>query len=79
LATNKDTGDKIALKLMDRSKMTPADAIRAKREIDINERVSHPNIVKVSKIIQTTECVGLVMELYALNNIKSTLKKSRSE
>ena len=46
LGINKQTGEKVAIKILDKSKLTKyEDKIRIEREINILKKLRHPNIV----------------------------------
>ena len=58
LGINKSTGEKVAIKILDKRKiMTRDDQIRVQRELTILKKINHLNIVK---IIQTKEDQGNV-------------------
>ena len=58
LGINKSTGEKVAIKILDKRKiLTRDDQIRVQRELTILKKISHLNIVK---IIQTKEDQGNV-------------------
>jgi len=63
LALHRQTGQECAVKIIDRKKMSVADNERINREIDINGKISHPNIVQVFEIWRSEEEVCIVMEL----------------
>ena len=65
LGVHKVTGEKFAIKCIDKKKMvggsSRADAVRD--EINILERVSHPNIIRIFKNYETETVMYLVLEL----------------
>jgi 5'-AMP-activated protein kinase catalytic alpha subunit len=64
LGTNVNTGEKVAIKVLDKCKIKDsADIDRIKREIHIMKLLRHPNIVRLYEIIETTKQIYLIMEL----------------
>lgn len=57
-----------AIKLFDKSKLTKADYVRLRREVEINFAISHPNIVKVHEVYESEEDISLVMDLYVFHS-----------
>ena len=63
LAVNKQTGEKVAIKIMEKSKIVQKeDKIRIEREIKVLQNLRHPNIVHLYSVIQTDEKIYLIME-----------------
>ena len=63
LGINKQTGEKVAIKILEKSKLTRyEDRIRINREIEILKKVKHPNIVQLYSVIQTDKQIFLIME-----------------
>jgi calcium/calmodulin-dependent protein kinase I len=64
-ATNKETGDKVAVKIIDKSSAagSDADAKRLQTEVEILTTVKHPNIVALRDLFETDKKLYLVMEL----------------
>lgn len=63
LAKNQNTGQFIAMKVFDKSKVTPEQTELIKREVDIMGRFDHPNIVKLLDILETPSNFFIAMEL----------------
>eukprot|EP01114_Cavostelium_apophysatum_P023101 TRINITY_DN859_c0_g1_i1.p1 TRINITY_DN859_c0_g1~~TRINITY_DN859_c0_g1_i1.p1 ORF type:complete len:300 (+),score=72.46 TRINITY_DN859_c0_g1_i1:73-972(+) len=64
LGVNKSTGEKVAIKMIDKkAASTDQDAKRLKTEVDILKKVSHPNIVCLKDLFETSDKLYLVMEL----------------
>ena len=63
LATHIITGEKVAVKILDRHKiLKEADKKRLEREIKILKKLRHNNIVHLYNVIQTSTTIYLVME-----------------
>ena len=63
LAINRQTGEKVAIKIMEKSKIFQnEDKERIEREIKILKTVRHPNIVHLYTVLQTKENLYLIME-----------------
>ena len=63
LAVNKQTGEKVAIKIMDKNKIIQKeDKIRIEREIKVLKNLRHPNIVHLYSVVQTDEKIYLIME-----------------
>ncbi len=63
LAINKRTGAKVAVKVIDKTKMSEQYKKNLQMETDILRKVRHPNIIQMSEIYETDEYLFLVMEL----------------
>jgi calcium/calmodulin-dependent protein kinase I len=63
LAINKRTGAKVAVKVIDKTKMSDQYKKNLQMETDILRKVRHPNIIQMSEIYETDEYLFLVMEL----------------
>ena len=61
--TNRKTGEKVAIKIMQKGKMTEEDRIGLLNEIDILKQVDHPNIVKLIDVYEDSQAFSLVLEL----------------
>jgi carbon catabolite-derepressing protein kinase len=63
VATHAITGHQVALKLINRSKITTPDMnARVKREIQYLKVLRHPHIIKLYEVITTPTDVIMVME-----------------
>ena len=63
LGTNRQTGEKVAIKILEKSKMTNIDdKTRLEREIKILKKIHHPNIVKLFCVIETDRQIFIIME-----------------
>ncbi|CAK59336.1 unnamed protein product (macronuclear) [Paramecium tetraurelia] len=63
LATHQITQEKVAIKILEKSKIVDASDIeRVTREIQILKQIRHPNLVQLYEIIETQKQLFLVME-----------------
>lgn len=62
LAVHKKTGEKFAVKIIDK-KNVGAEAVRLQTEIEILQKVKHPNIICLKELFDTPENLYLVTEL----------------
>ena len=70
LGTNRQTGEKVAIKILEKVKMTNYDdKNRLEREIKILNKIHHPNIVKLFCIIETDRQIFIVMEYIKGNEL----------
>jgi len=61
--TNRKTGEKVAVKFIDKKYVDKEDLLLLSREIEIMKRVKHENILALREIFETTNQLSLVMEL----------------
>jgi len=70
LAINKQTGEKVAIKILEKSKLTNYnDKNRLDREINILNKIHHPNIVKLFCTIETDRQIFIIMEYIKGNEL----------
>jgi serine/threonine protein kinase len=70
LGVNKKTGEKVAIKVIDKTQATAeADEKRLKTEVDILKRVKHTNVVCLKDLYETSSSLYLIMELYVSLNL----------
>lgn len=62
-AKNRATGERFAVKVLSKKKMTEEDKIAMHTEIEILKQVDHPNIVRLIDIFEDERHWCLVMEL----------------
>ena len=63
LGINKQTGEKVAIKILEKIKLTRStDKVRLRREISILKKLRHPNIVQLYSVIETQHQIFLIME-----------------
>ena len=63
LGENKDTKEKVAIKVMQKNKIVNKDDfIRINRELDILKSLSHPNVIKIYKILEDSKKFYIIME-----------------
>jgi len=57
LAVHKDTGQRVAIKIIQKSKLTAAPSLRKKieREIAVMKLFSHPHVIKLFDVLQTKQ------------------------
>jgi len=61
--SNKKTGEKFAVKFIDKKFVDQDDLVLLSREIDIMKKVSHENVLSLKEIYETDTQLALVMEL----------------
>ncbi|TGZ67053.1 hypothetical protein CRM22_005004 [Opisthorchis felineus] len=66
LAIHLTTGREVAIKMIDKATLNESCRVKLAREVRVMKTLSHPNIVKLYEVIETTRHVYLVME-YAKN------------
>ena len=69
LGTNKRTGEKGAVKIIDKKTLGGDKKNTVNSEVEILKRVEHPNIVLLKEMFETQTCIYLVMELYVISLI----------
>ncbi|GMH42522.1 hypothetical protein BSKO_10441 [Bryopsis sp. KO-2023] len=75
-ATERKTGEKVAIKVITRSKLKSREArARLKNEYKIHSTVKHPNIVALKCSIQSSKKVFFVMEVCKQGELADLLKK----
>ncbi|CAL5042439.1 unnamed protein product [Urochloa decumbens] len=64
LARNAETGEEVAIKIMDKGHLARSGAVQQQvmREIDIMRRVRHPNVVRIHEVMATKRSIFVVME-----------------
>ena len=62
LATHKVTKEKVAIKLLNKDKITKAQQILLSRELSIIKKLNHFNIIKLYSIIETESIIYLIQE-----------------
>jgi 5'-AMP-activated protein kinase catalytic alpha subunit len=82
LGTNRQTGEKVAVKILDKMKISNVDdRKRIEREIYLLKKIHHPNIVKLFCVIETGSQMFIVMEYIKGNELFQyiVLKKKLEE
>ena len=70
LGINCQTKEKVAIKILEKTKMTNCDdKKRLEREINILKKIHHPNIVKLFCVIETERQMYLIMEYIKGNEL----------
>ena len=72
-ATNKKTGEKVALKMIPKGLLSEEEKIGLQNEIDILTHVDHPNIVKLFDVFEDDYYYTLVMELMTGGELFETI------
>lgn len=63
IATHSPTGEKVAIKILEKDKIDQEDADRLSREIKFLKELNHPNIIKIYQIIDDHKNYNIIMEL----------------
>ena len=65
LGVNRTTNQKVAIKLLDKSKIVEKDDLeRIIREMKIYKEINHPNVIKVFEMLDTNKFYMIIMEFY---------------
>ena len=56
------TGEKVAIKIMEKSRLKRREEELLSREISNMKVIRHPHVIQLYRVIQTTEKVYLIME-----------------
>jgi serine/threonine protein kinase len=62
LAEDKNTGEKVAIKCVDRKKLAPEDHAMLRREVQILSSLDHPNVIKFKEYAENVSHCYLVTE-----------------
>ena len=62
---HKETGERVAIKVFDKSSLDEDDEIALQSEVDILSQLDHPNAVKLIEIFDEDSHIYLVLELLA--------------
>ena len=62
---HKETGERVAIKIFDKSALDEDDEIALQSEVDILSQLDHPNAVKLIEIFDEESNIYLVLELLA--------------
>ncbi len=63
-ATSKETGEQVAVKVIDKNKQDDEQIVLLQREISIMRKLDHPNIVKLYDVFDEEKTISLVLELF---------------
>ena len=85
LAINRQTGEKVAIKIMEKSKMIyEEDKNRLEREIEVLKIIRHPNLIHLYSVLKKDDTIYLIMKYikgielfdYIVNKTKLTEKEA---
>lgn len=77
LATNKETGQKLAAKFMSKKEMSNVDLELVRTEIEILKVCQHPNIIRIYDIFENMDSVYVLMEFCEGGDLFTRLEKSK--
>ena len=84
LAINSQTGEKVAIKIINESKIAKDQKLTFIREIEILKKLKHPNIIRLYSHISKEKQLYLIteyikgIELYQYISLKKTLEESEA-
>ena len=62
LATHKQNGEKVAIKIINKKKMEHVEIFQMRREIEVMKMCQHPNIIKMIDLFETLDNYFIIME-----------------
>jgi len=62
VGVHRQSGDTVAIKILNKKHLTQSELQRVRREIEINMQLNHPNVCKLLEVIDKPEALYLVME-----------------
>ena len=72
------TQEKVAIKILEKSKMTEKDDfVRVAREIEITQPLSHINVIQINDIFEDKDCFYIVMEYCEEGELFNYIVKNR--
>ncbi|CAG9335367.1 unnamed protein product [Blepharisma stoltei] len=78
LGTHVLTGEKVAVKIFDKSKITDnEDMIRITREIEILKDIRHPNLCQLFETVENSKQIYLIMEYISNGDLLEYIIKNR--
>eukprot|EP00344_Euplotes_crassus_P008779 CAMPEP_0196995390 /NCGR_PEP_ID=MMETSP1380-20130617/1517_1 /TAXON_ID=5936 /ORGANISM="Euplotes crassus, Strain CT5" /LENGTH=173 /DNA_ID=CAMNT_0042411047 /DNA_START=12 /DNA_END=533 /DNA_ORIENTATION=- len=60
---SKDTGEEVAIKIIDRKGLAEDDEVALKTEVQILQGIDHPNVVKMIEVFDEEDFLYIVLEL----------------
>ena len=84
LAINSQTGEKVAIKIINESKIAKEQQLHFQREIDILKNIKHPNIIRLLSYISKERQLYLIteyikgIELYQYISLKKKVEESEA-
>ena len=79
LGIHNSTFQNVAIKIINKSSMTPIDLELVKSEIDIMKLVKHPNVVRLLDHFENSDYVYIVMELFQGGDLATYISKNHSK
>jgi len=76
--TQKSTGTKVAIKMIDKKKQDGEQLVLLQREIDIMKRLKHPNIITLYDVFDDPEHISLVLEFVSGGELYDEIVKRGS-
>ena len=77
LGINKQTKEKVAIKIMNKKKMDTSDIELVRTEIEILKICQHPNIIRLYDIFENVDYIYIIMEYCEGGDLFSYLEKRR--
>lgn len=78
LAIHKETGEQVAIKIIEKSKISQAFSIgNVNNEVDVLSKLSHPNIAKLYQVIENSNYLYLVLEHCYLGDLNAYIVKKK--
>lgn len=74
LGQHKQTQENVAIKIIDKRKLTFKETERLRRELEINAQLEHENIVVQREVYQSRDDCSIVMDLYVLKEFPANTK-----
>ncbi len=75
LATNRQKGKSVAVKMIKKSSLTSEEIGLIRKEIEVLKLCQHPNIIMLDDIFENTEYIYIVMEFLRGGNLSSFMGK----
>jgi serine/threonine protein kinase len=77
LATQKITGERVAIKIVKKHAMEHIEMTQMRREIEVLKMCQHPNIIKLIGLYETQEQFFIVMDLMEGKDLYTYLEKRK--
>jgi len=79
VATKRDTGEKFAIKSINKRKLDPAQLGELKNEVDLLKQLDHPNIVRLYETYEHNDKMYLIMQLLSGKDLGKVLFKTEAQ